>query len=163
MSALKINNILYLYIAFVLLVIFRVIPNIVIIKSVILIVFSVIMILFIYRNKALWGMGLFGLGTLMNSLVMMLNNNRMPVSRELLMKIKDVDFFSYLETSTKHVMMDEFTRLYYLGDIIYVPYTSGEFLRIVSIGDIFIFIGMLVILISIIAKTVRTRTKSSVM
>ncbi len=160
---LKINKILYLYIAFLLLIVFRIIPNIIFIQSVILILFAVCILMFINKNKTLWGLGVFSLGSIMNSIVMMFNNNKMPVSRELLHKLNDIDFFKYLETSKKHVMMDESTQLSFLADTIYVPGSSGKWLRIVSIGDIFIFIGVLVILISIIMTIVNTKHKTSVM
>ncbi|NLC69596.1 MAG: DUF5317 domain-containing protein [Clostridiaceae bacterium] len=95
-------------------------------------------------NKKYAGIDTIALGTALNALVIMFNNGRMPVNREILsrnglwqaieMVEKGLDF--------KHVFIDESTRLVFLADIIEPPGIFGFFMRIISIGDVLITLGI---------------------
>ncbi len=86
-------------------------------------------------------MKLFLIGTLLNFIVIFANGGKMPVSlsgpkwqeNPIDITISDIDF--------KHMSLDENTRLPYLADVILIakPY---PFPKILSIGDVFLNLGL---------------------
>jgi hypothetical protein len=85
-------------------------------------------------NITLPGMKFFGLGSLMNFAVIAANGGAMPVSAQAMAIANITD----TPTGT-HVLMTSETRLWYLADIIpaWTPFP-----QIISVGDIFIIIGI---------------------
>lgn len=95
--------------------------------------------LFVYLNRTLFGLRAVMIGLMLNMLVMSFNGARMPVQPEAA-AVAGVDLTAvYAGAAAKHAIMDENTQLAILGDVIPVP--MGPVSRVISIGDIFVFLG----------------------
>ncbi|RKD34208.1 DUF5317 domain-containing protein [Thermohalobacter berrensis] len=83
------------------------------------------------------------IGTLLNLIVIMANGGKMPVSPNGLKYAGLIDYLQLLKTQAvpTHMLMTEKTKLYILGDIIPLP-EFYPFAKVLSIGDIFIAIGI---------------------
>jgi hypothetical protein len=109
-----------------------------------LIICSYLIILFaIWSNRTLTGFKFFGLGTFLNFLVIAVNGGRMPVSTDAL---ESIGLSSYIpglvEGVTKHQIITDETLLWFLADVIPMqpPFTLGS--SVISVGDIFITLGV---------------------
>jgi hypothetical protein len=110
----------------------------------VLIIGSYLLIMYaIWSNRSLNGFKFFGLGTFLNFLVIAVNGGRMPVSTEAL---ESVGLSTYipklLEGVTKHQIITNETRLWFLADVIPIqpPLALGS--SVISVGDIFITLGV---------------------
>ena len=95
-------------------------------------------------NRKYLGVDAIALGTGLNSLVILLNNGRMPVSYEILSKNNLRQAISMVNEGLdfKHMFIDENIKLVFLADIIEPPGILGFFMRVVSIGDLIIALGI---------------------
>ncbi len=97
---------------------------------------------FLWLNRQHYGFLLILAGVFLNFIVMALNGGRMPVSLEAAM-ILDPYYIDVLlnDVYGKHMLLTESTRLAFLGDIIPItsPYPKNQ---VISIGDIFMNIGI---------------------
>ncbi|EEG77845.1 DUF5317 domain-containing protein [Dethiobacter alkaliphilus] len=96
-------------------------------------------ILFFYAvwlNLAQPGIKLFGLGSLLNFVVIAANGGRMPVSADAIAAAGG----SGTPTGT-HVLLTEGTRLWFLADVIALPRISPV-AQVISVGDILIVMGV---------------------
>lgn len=102
-----------------------------------------ILIYGIWKNHELPGFKLFGFGTLLNLIVIIVNGGRMPVSTEAL---KSSGLASYIprlmEGTTKHQIVTNETNLWFLADIIPLrpPFVFSS--SVISMGDIAITLGI---------------------
>lgn len=83
------------------------------------------------------------IGILLNAMVIFSNGGKMPVA---INGLKDIDNYSQeidRDFDIKHKNIDKNTRLPYLADIIIIP-KPYPLARIISIGDIFIMLGVFV-------------------
>lgn len=109
-----------------------------------------LLFLFIWFNRHLPYIWLISLGTILNALVILLNGGSMPLT----------DISPYIgasETPGQYLLdgklltyhfINENTKLWFLGDIIWVP---SPFSSLASIGDIFLYGGVLLLIQDIIA------------
>ncbi|MDR7857699.1 DUF5317 domain-containing protein [Tissierella sp.] len=89
------------------------------------------------------------LGSISNFIPLVLNNGRMPVSVNALKYSKLYNQLSLLEEGRilTHTLTSETTKFLYLCDIIPIP-DPYIFPKIISIGDIFIALGLFVLIFS---------------
>lgn len=113
-----------------------------------------LLLLFLWMNRYIPYTWLVGTGSLLNFLVIMLNRGAMPLSKAALamdVNSKNLGYLADGRMLTYHIV-NENTLLAFLGDIIYLPAPFKAFL---SIGDIILFAGILLLLQSIIAGSVQ--------
>lgn len=106
-------------------------------------------------NRHYSGTYFMGTGLMCNWLVMAVNGGRMPVSRKLI-ELTGSKMIMLIEQGKdiKHVIMNSNTKLPFLSDVIYLPkfLAYGVSAEIVSVGDLIIVIGVLVLTINITTK-----------
>ncbi len=90
------------------------------------------LLLFVWLNRDLAGMWIAAIGIAMNFAVIALNGG-MPVMLE---AIRVAGGEGIPDLGARHVLMDESTRLAFLGDVIPLPRS------VISIGDVFLAIGL---------------------
>jgi hypothetical protein len=100
----------------------------------------VLLMLLVVLNRSKPGMWIAGLGVLMNFTVIAVNGG-MPVLAEAAevasgFSISEPD----LSTTFKHVLLDESSRLTFFADVI--PLRIAGFGEVISIGDIFLALGL---------------------
>lgn len=83
------------------------------------------------------------IGIVLNGLVIFSNGGKMPVALGGIPFANDYTEISEREFDIKHESLDENTRLKVLADIILIP-KPYPLARIISIGDIFIMLGVLI-------------------
>lgn len=97
---------------------------------------------FLFLNRSHPGLLLIFIGVFLNFLVMAINGGRMPVLAEAAL-VLDPQYIELLKEGlyAKHALLDESTRLAFLGDIIPVtdPYPRSQ---VISIGDVIMNIGI---------------------
>lgn len=121
-----------------------------------IIVQYLLLFLFVWFNRHLPFSILIGLGSLLNGLVILLNGGTMPL----------VDVHPYIDKSNFtyeyllngnlpiYHIINENTLLWFLGDIIWIPYPFSAF---ISIGDIILYAGVFMLLQSLIAGKERKK------
>lgn len=107
------------------------------------------LLLFVWLNRNAAGMWVAGLGILMNFTVIALNGG-MPVLPE---AVELAGGSPDLVVGAKHVVLDDATRLPFLADIIPLPRS------VVSLGDVFLAIGVGVFLEDQLRQPVRLFSK----
>lgn len=105
----------------------------------------------IFKNKHSLGMKFLGIGTLLNAIVILCNGGIMPIGTNALKQL-EIPLTSDIE-GMYHIA-NEATRLLYLGDILPVHLWKIGF--IVSVGDIFIMIGLIVIIVQTMTQIEQT-------
>lgn len=92
-------------------------------------------------------------GSILNFLVLLLNNGKMPVSIKTFKYSNLYNQLNLLEEGRiiTHSLVDKNTKLAFLGDIIPVP-KPYIFPKIISIGDILISIGLFILIYSYIKR-----------
>lgn len=109
-----------------------------------------LLLLFLWINRHIPYTWMVGAGSLLNFLVIMLNKGSMPLSEAAMVmdvSAKNLEYLADGKLLTYHIM-NEKTLLGFLGDVIYLPAPFKAFL---SIGDIILFVGIMLLLQSIIA------------
>lgn len=107
-----------------------------------LIVLSYLMIIVtIIMNFEKKHMKLFLIGIVLNLIVIAGNGGKMPVSLNGLKGINEESNLPYREFDIKHIGINENTKFKYLADIILIP-KPYPFPKIISIGDIFLMLGI---------------------
>jgi hypothetical protein len=96
-----------------------------------------------WLNKSLPGFKLFSIGMFMNFLVIASNGGRMPVSSKALEEANLSHYINILESGyRKHQLMNETTILPFLGDVVPLHFPYALMNMVVSVGDLFITLGM---------------------
>lgn len=96
-----------------------------------------------WKNRHLSGIVIYGIGALLNSIVILSNGGRMPVSAEGLQQVGKGDQIASFEIGRmKHQLLTEDTHFTYLADVIpiNIPFVFNP--DVISIGDIFITLGI---------------------
>lgn len=123
---------------------FNVAENFVLNNFKILIIFSyLLLIVAIIMNIEKKHMRLFLIGIVLNLIVIAGNNGKMPVSLTGIKGINAETTLPQREFDIKHVGINENTRFKLLADIILIP-KPYPFPKILSIGDIFLMLGIFV-------------------
>ena len=99
------------------------------------------MIITILLNIEKKYMKLFLIGILLNLIVIIANNGKMPVSINGFKGIRDETILPYREFDIKHMGINKNTKFKYLADIILIP-KPYPLPKIISIGDIFLMSGI---------------------
>jgi hypothetical protein len=108
----------------------------------------------LWANRRYAGVLVIGVGYLMNALVMAVNGCKMPVSADALKKAGLLDALDILKAGIdgKHIIIAESTKLPFLSDIIVLPRLLRRMMEIVSIGDLVIAAGILVLVFEMLTK-----------
>ena len=115
------------------------------------IVFCMLLVGF-YFNRNYRGMLAIGAGCALNSIVIMLNRGRMPVSLEVLEAARLTEAAEMVKSGLdlRHAVMDAGTRLPFLADVICLPPFWGFMMRIVSIGDLIVVAGLFIVAFEVV-------------
>ena len=110
-----------------------------------------LLFLFFWFNKKISYVWLIALGSFLNFLVIILNQGSMPLTKMVLQiaaSSKTLLLLMEGRLLTYHIINDN-TKLWFLGDIIYIP---TPFKGFISIGDILLFSGVFLLMQRIIAN-----------
>ena len=113
-----------------------------------------LLFVFLWLNQQLAYSWLVGLGSFLNFLVIMSNKGSMPLSGAAVIMDANSKNLQYLADGrylTYHIINDN-SKFWFLGDVIFVPSPIKAFL---SIGDLILFIGILLLVQDIIAGKTR--------
>jgi len=104
-----------------------------------------------WLNRQYFGINIIFFGSGLNILAMLSNNGRMPVSYEVLLKNNLQEAISLINKGLdfKHVFINEGTKIVFLTDIIQPPGIFGYLMRVVSIGDLIIVLGICIFVFEI--------------
>lgn len=108
---------------------------------------AVILLLLLIINHRIAGVKIITSGLMLNFLVMAVNGGRMPVEKWAAIVSGQGDYLPELvsEISSRHFLMATDTKLKILADIIPLP-PPYPVPRVISIGDIFIFAGIIILM-----------------
>lgn len=95
----------------------------------------------IYPNRRFPGMYAVGLGSVLNFIVIVANQSRMPVSVEPLTAVEQAREIARLSTSINHQLIGSGTRLTFLGDLFKWSFLQPQ-PAMFSVGDILITAGV---------------------
>ncbi|CAK7001053.1 hypothetical protein CIW83_15295 [Tissierella sp. P1] len=100
-------------------------------------------------------------GSILNFLPLSLNSGRMPVAINALKVSKLYTQLSLLEEGRimTHTLANKATKLTFLGDIIPIP-KPYPFPKIISIGDVLISLGLLILILSYMRKKYESQGKT---
>jgi Family of unknown function (DUF5317) len=107
----------------------------------------VLLAVVVFVNRALPGVGLFGLGLVLNAAAIAANGGYMPVSEAAMRAVGDTQGLQRLqsgERSQKAVLMGPDSPLWFLGDVVAVPPPVG---KVYSLGDLTAAVGVLLIVV----------------
>jgi Family of unknown function (DUF5317) len=108
-------------------------------------VFTVVLLgVVVYANRALPGVGLFGLGLVLNAATIVANGGYMPVSESALRAVGDTQSLQLLqrgEARQKAILMNSQSPLWFLGDVLPFPPVG----KVYSLGDLTAAVGVLLI------------------
>lgn len=100
-----------------------------------------------------------GLGTLSNYLVIAFNSFRMPISAKALLIYPTMTVEAVLSQRANYFVATDGAKLMFLGDVIYIPIKIFE--GFISVGDVFIAIGMFLLIVRVMGKNCIDRKKTS--
>lgn len=118
-------------------------PVVSVVFSILILMSYLLLAIGAWLNRMLPGFRFFSLGMLFNFVAISTNGGRMPVSDEALEEANLGHYVQMLEEGyRKHQLMTESTILPFLGDVIplHLPYALMN--MVVSIGDLFVTLGM---------------------
>jgi hypothetical protein len=106
-----------------------------------------------YFNRQYLGICIIAAGSILNAIVMISNRGRMPVSADILDRLKLMEAAGAVKSGLdiKHVFIDRATKLPFLGDIIHPPSFLSYLMQVVSIGDIIITAGLMILIFEVVS------------
>ncbi len=112
-----------------------------------------LLIYVVYINRGIYGLKLVFIGTSLNLIPIIFNGGKMPVSLRALefAKLNKLIYVLNEKISLTHRLMDPETKFTFLSDIIPIP-KPYFFPKVISLGDIFISIGLFILLIKFMDK-----------
>jgi len=110
-----------------------------------------IVFIWAWLNRRYMGVVVIAAGAFLNMLVMMVNGGRMPVDMNAAMSAGLSP--EVLESDIKHYITSpgDGTRLAFLSDMITLPGFLGYMMRIVSIGDLVVMAGLLMLFFQLVS------------
>jgi hypothetical protein len=117
-----------------------------------------LLLLFAFANVRLPGMWLIALGLACNALVIVANGG-MPVGEEALRDSGQTDLLEAIveQGADKHHLLDDGDVLTFLADVIAVPSPVGQ---VISIGDVFVYLGLLWLIVWAMRERSPTTSRS---
>jgi len=114
----------------------------------------ILLLIGFWYNRKYTGIIIMSFGFLLNALVMMFNGGKMPVSYDVLQNnnLREAAELLLAGRDSKHVLIDENTRLWFLSDVIYLPGIFGNNFGLVSIGDLIIVAGVFVLVVEVVSN-----------
>jgi len=114
----------------------------------------ILLLIGFWYNRKYAGIIIMSLGFLLNALVMMLNGGKMPVSYDILQKNNLIEAIDLLLAGrdSKHALIDDNTKLWFLSDVICLPGIFGNTAGLVSIGDLIIAAGIFVLVAEVVSN-----------
>lgn len=108
----------------------------------------------LWFNRRYLGILSIALGCLLNAIVIMLNNGKMPVGYEALVKADMTDTIHILEAGAdgRHMLLGPGTKFAYLSDIIPVTNFLGMGMKIVSVGDLITVVGLFLLIFELVTN-----------
>jgi hypothetical protein len=109
----------------------------------------------LWYNRRYIGVWFIGLGCILNALVMMLNDGKMPISYNALAKadlLWTLDSFR-AGADGRHTIVNEATRLPLLADTMHPPFFFDYFMKVVSIGDLIVIWGLFLLVLGAVTKS----------
>ncbi|HHW48965.1 MAG TPA: DUF5317 domain-containing protein [Clostridiaceae bacterium] len=116
----------------------------------------ILLLIGFWYNRKYAGIIIMSFGFFLNAIVMMLNGGKMPVSYDILQKnnLREALDLLLAGRDSKHALIDENTKLWFLSDVIYMPgifrYAGG----LVSIGDLVIAAGIFVLVAEVVSNRI---------
>jgi len=112
---------------------------------------------FLLRNLSFWGIRLILLGLLLNLTAMLANGGLMPVEGSAVEavgrhQVEDLQSGSPIPGSKNVLVASEDIRLRELSDILVLP-VPRPFTRAVSVGDLFVFTGVVIAYAEVLRRT----------
>lgn len=103
-----------------------------------------ILLIVFWFNRYYLGILVIGAGSILNGVVMMLNGGRMPVSYDILKAANLNEAIDALNKGVdiRHTMIDQTTRMTFLADVIHPPGFLNFYMKVVSIGDLVVILGL---------------------
>ena len=103
---------------------------------------------FLLRNLSFWGMRLVLVGLLLNLTAMLANGGLMPVEGPAVEavgrhEVRDLQLGAHIPGSKNVLLAEEDIRLRELSDILVLP-VPRPFTRAISVGDLFVFAGVVI-------------------
>lgn len=104
----------------------------------------------IWHNRHYFGIWFLGAGCLMNAAVMLVNNGKMPVSAKAALQAGMA--LDSVNLDMKHILYHsaEEIRLWFLSDAIHVPGILGRGMQIISIGDLIMVLGVILLILQVV-------------
>jgi len=112
-------------------------------------IFCLLIVGFWFNRKYI-GIWVIGAGCLMNAVTIFLNGGKMPVSLAVVEKANLMSQAAELTVKHAILQIDGSTKLPFLCDIIYLPNVLGFMMKIVSIGDLIVVIGLFLIILQLV-------------
>jgi len=109
-----------------------------------------VIIFAILNRKHIVPSAFLGLGTLSNYLVIACNSFRMPISAKALLIYPTMTAEAVLSQRANYFVAIDGARLMFLGDVIYIPIKIFE--GFLSVGDVFIAIGMFLLIVQVMVR-----------
>lgn len=106
------------------------------------VIMYLLLLIFVILNRKNISIIIMGLGFLLNAIPIFLNGGAMPVSQEAI-KIAGLD--PNISAEGLYRVIDSSTKLWFLGDIIPINFINNF---IISIGDIFTAIGLILLIVT---------------
>lgn len=106
------------------------------------VIMYLLLLIFVILNRKNISIIIMGLGFLLNAIPIFLNGGTMPVSRSAI-KIAGLD--PNISAEGLYRVIDSSTKLWFLGDIIPINFINNF---IISIGDIFTAIGLILLIVT---------------
>lgn len=117
----------------------------------------------VWLNRRIAGVTLLGVGLILNFTVMAANGGKMPVSYEAAQRAgASQEMLQVLQGDDmdRHLLMSEHTRLNFLADIIPVPILKSVDPEVASVGDIFLALGVFVLIQAAMLPAKRRKTSA---
>jgi len=111
----------------------------------------ILILIGVWFNREYIGIIIIGLGCISNAMVILLNNGKMPVSEGVTRKANIIINASNIDIKHTIMQIGDKTHLSFLADRYYIPGWMGILMRIVSIGDLIIVLGLFLVTLQIVA------------
>lgn len=111
-----------------------------------------LLLVWLWTNREILGIPVIGLGCLLNAVVMMVNDGKMPVDENVIKAVMaENSGITEVPLDGKHFIADSSTKLPFLSDTIHPPGFLAIGAQIMSIGDLIVVAGILLVAYKIVS------------